>query len=180
MRTTACVAGLFSFLVACTGASETELFEQPLTTTGTDTTLPSTPPKDTPKPGPTEDPKPDPPKNPDPPKPTCAAETEPNNSQGAATVFTSCVSGKLGQNDVDHVQVKVPATAKAMVIKSSETGGRIQYRLTGNGFFGVNETWTDSGDFFFNDTATTEIYTFQMRPSGGNGERTWKIEVTFE
>ncbi len=169
-------------LVACTGADETELFEEPVT--GSGTTLP--PPSDPGTTKPPTTPTPSNPTNPDPPKkedekPTCATEVEPNNNRGSATPFTSCVSGKLSSgSDVDNLTVKAPANAKAMTVKSTGTGGRIQYTLTGGGFFGINEQWTADEDAPEIRVTPDESYTITVRSGGGGGERTWKVEVAFE
>jgi hypothetical protein len=184
----ACLAALVvassALLAACSGAESTELFDQPVTDNGATLPAPSpSPGTPTPSPGTNPDPNPEPPKKDEPPKGTCAAEVEPNNNRNNPNLFTSCVSGKLATaTDVDNLVVKAPTIAKSMVIKSSGTGGRIQFSVNGGNFLlGVNETWTEDDEAPTVPVVPDETYSFQVRTgSNSGGERAWKLEVVFE
>jgi len=107
----------------------------------------------------------------------CTAEVEPNNERDEATSFTSCLSGTLKHDDVDHGGTTAPATATKMTIAHDESGGSVWYRISVDGT--PYPAFTGNLPTFIPVKAGAH-YDFEMSPAGGNASRTYKLNVTFE
>lgn len=116
---------------------------------------------------------------PPPPKPSCASESEPNDSFQSADAFTACIQGVLKGRDIDYVSTVAPATTKQISIVHNESGGKVAYRVLVNGV--PYPSFTDEPPPSIPATPNA-TYTFQLQPSGQSttGDRTWKLEVSFQ
>lgn len=115
---------------------------------------------------------------PPPPPPECLDEKEPNDAFNKANTFTSCITGKVKGRDVDYVQIVAPKNAAELAIDHSESGGKVAYRVFVDGVPYPAFT-NDAPDALPATPGAT--YTVQIQPAGGTaGDRTWKLEVSFQ
>lgn len=113
-----------------------------------------------------------------PPAPSCASESEPNDSIQAADTFKSCIAGGLKGREVDFVSTVAPATTKQVSIVHTESGGKVAYKVYVNGV--PYPSFTDEPPASLPATPNA-TYTFQIQPTGqSTGDRTWKLEVSFQ
>jgi len=132
--------------------------------TARDTTPPPAPTNVEPKP----EPKKDEPTQPE--KPSCVAETEPNNSLQNANAFATCISGKLdGASDVDVVRIStIPNGAKFLSWRETTGDDKLNVRLLVNGvpLGAEDDVPVQAGG----------TYAFSVR---GQNNRAWEINVAF-
>jgi hypothetical protein len=107
----------------------------------------------------------------------CTAEKEPNDERDEANAFTSCFSGALKHEDVDHARTTAPATATKMSIVHDEAGGSVWYRISVDGT--PYPAFTGDLPTFIPAKAGAR-YDFEMSPAGGNASRTYTLNVSFE
>ncbi len=176
------VWGALALLAACSGASETELFEparsqQSGTEPGSGTSPvgnssggSSTKPPPPPDAGTTPPP---------PPPVVCSEEADGNNKISDATPFAGCLTGKVEENDVDYGETTAPITAMKVTIEHEETGGKVSYRVYING---VAATPAFTGAAPAVKAVPGAKYQFRMStsPANDDDERTYTLRVTFE
>lgn len=116
---------------------------------------------------------------PPPPPPKCASESEPNDGFQAADTFTACIEGTLKGRDIDYVSTVAPGATKKISILHNESGGKVAYRVYVNGV--PYPSFTEEPPASIPATPNAK-YTFQLQPSGQSttGDRTWKLEVSFQ
>lgn len=173
--------------IGCTGASESDLFSasdnaSPNSTGGGTDTPPSDTSPTLPAPRGSSSTAPAPTKTNDPPPPPpgtkCKAEVEPNNNEGAATVFTTCIEGSVKGGDTDYVTIFAPDNIDEIVITHAENGGKVVYQVAIED--DIVEQFTDEVPEI--EAVGGAKYTFRVRPAGGNNgtERKYSLDVKFK
>lgn len=190
---------LAASLIACAGATDTELDDQPGASAanptepsnprggGDDSKTGATPSAAENKPNDPKAPSTDDPKEPgkEPPPAACAVEVEDNNSEAKAEIFSGCMSGKLAtKSDADFFKVVVPKGATTMTIDHKESNGKVLYRVTQeNGFPVLGTTmFTEEAPELEVEEGQTYVFrlTVPMNNQGTNGERPYEMTVSFE
>jgi hypothetical protein len=178
MLRTILLSASLAVLVACSGASSSDLFDP----VGSETSGTETAPGSTTTPvgnGSTPPPPPDPGMPPAPPKPECKAEVETNDEIKHANPFDACFTGKVSGADTDYAAITAPTTATKVAIEHESAGGKVAYRIFINGVGATSAFTGDPPDITVIPGAT---YQFQMRtsPSNATTERTYVLRVRFE
>jgi hypothetical protein len=108
----------------------------------------------------------------------CTPEVEPNDDVDNATSFTSGLCGKIdAPGDVDYGTFDVPADAKSITVRHTETGGKVTYKYAVQGV-----PIALQGDQLKAVPGAT--YTVQIRldrSGGGNGGLpSYELDVSFK
>lgn len=181
---------------ACSGSSATEIPE-PVTDRGATEPSVSTPSTEAESaPPPSNDPNlgesPSPPAAPaappaapsPPPAPACLTEVEPNDAPDRATIFTSCISGKLATDkDTDVFRITAPANASSMVVDHAEPNGKVLYRVSRDGGVPILGTTVFTDGAAKIGVSPGATYVFRLSAANGgakNAARPYELRVTFE
>lgn len=121
-------------LTACSGAGNEDLFQSPPSDSSLTPSPSTSGSSDTPSPSNGKRPA-TPAKNPGAPQTAaCTPEVEPNDDVEHATPFTSGMCGNIDTpNDVDYGVFDVPADARSITVKHTETGGKVAYKFSLDG-----------------------------------------------
>jgi hypothetical protein len=128
-----------------------------------------------------------PPSPPTPPAaPGCSADVEPNDTADHATVFMSCITGELASSkDVDFFRIVAPAKVAKMVVKHTETKGKVLYRVSRDVGLPLVFSTSFTEDAPAMQSTPGAVYVFRLSFPGGNegkggGERPYDLQVSFE
>jgi len=187
--TCALFAGASLGAVACSGATNQDLFDgtsaendvngtlptpSPSTSTGTSggtSGTPTAPPTSTtPTPTPPTEPEPE----------ACVTEKENNNSAATANEFKTCFKGQLANSgDVDWGSFTVPAGTKTTAWTHKESGGKVTYRFQVEGI-PVDIGPGADGELKLQAGATYVVRVGVQTGSGGSGAKTWELNLSFK
>lgn len=194
------VSGALSGAVfACSGSSATEIPEPVTDRSATEPSVstPSTEAESAPPPSNDSNPgaSPSPPAAPaapaappaapsPPPAPACLTEIEPNDDADRATIFTSCISGKLATDkDTDVFRITAPANASSMVVDHAEPNGKVLYRVSRDGGVPILGTTVFTDGAAKIGVSPGATYVFRLSAANGgakNAARPYELRVTFE